>query len=474
MEANNQINTKLKAHSSTKTDSSTLSNKERLSYGVGDFASNLIWGIIGSYLLFFYTNVALLPVAVTGTLFLIARVLDAVIDPVIGGFVDRTNTKLGRTIPYLKYGIYPLAVLLVLTFLSIPGSTTLKVIYAYVTYIAVGIAYSVVNVPYGSLMTLLTRDSAEKARLSSLRVAAAAIGSILVTGLTMPLVKILGHGNSKLGFALTAALFAIIGGIGFQIVVHNCKERYLETFSESVVQKKHRASFATTYKNAIRNKAWVTTIIFSLLLFIRIGVIVAITVYFAIYVLKNSALVSILLPILYVGQFLSTFFSAKVIGKLGHKKANIISQLGFLISYLILPFLEHHIVWFCIVYLIGNVIGAVSAASVFGMNADSVDYNEWKFGVRSEGTLYAGYSFATKVGMAIGSAVAGYALSWIKFSPKHVTPVTVSGLNHLFYTLPIALTVLMIITVLFYNLDKNHKEIVAELNAVSEEAKNKD
>ena len=135
-----------------------------------------------------------------------------------------------------------------------------------------------------------------------------------------------------------------------------------------------------------------------------------------------------------------------------------------LISYIFLPFLEHNLVLFTIVYLAGNVIGAVSASSVFGMNADSVDYNEWKFGVRSEGTLYAGYSFSTKVGMAIGSALAGYALSWIHFSPKAITPSVVSGLNILFYALPAILTVLMIIVAMFYNLDAKHGQIVKELN----------
>ena len=106
-----------------------ISAKEKFSYSLGDFSSNLIWGLIGSYLLFFYTNVALIPVAATGTLFLLARSLDAFIDPVIGGFVDRTDTKMGRTIPYMRYGIIPLAIILVLTFSYIPGSDTVKIVF---------------------------------------------------------------------------------------------------------------------------------------------------------------------------------------------------------------------------------------------------------------------------------------------------------------------------------------------------------
>ncbi len=438
--------------------------KEKLSYGLGDFSSNLIWGFIGSYLLFFYTDVALIPVAATGTLFLVARALDAFIDPVIGGFVDRTNTKHGRTIPYMRFAIIPLAIVLVLTFSFIPGSAGLKLVYAYVTYILVGIVYSVVNVPYGSLMTLMTRDSAEKAKLSSFRVAGAALGSIAITGLAMPLVKLTGGGNQRLGFVFTAAIFGILGIIGFEVVARNCKERYLEPSTVATATgDRPKGNILKTYKDALHNRPWAVAVLLSLLLFIRIGVIVAITIYFAMYVLNNPALISILLPLLYVGQLISSLFSAQLIAKVGHRNANIIAQIGFIASYLILPFIENNIPLFLAVYLAGNVIGAVSAASVFGMSADSVDYNEWRFGERSEGTLYAGYSFATKVGMAIGSAIAGYALSWIGYNANHITAGVVHGLNVLFFVIPIILSILMLITVLFYNLDHQHEQIVSDL-----------
>ena len=153
-----------------------------------------------------------------------------------------------------------------------------------------------------------------------------------------------------------------------------------------------------------------------------------------------------------------------MIEKLGHRKANIVANLGFIIAYAILPFIENNIPLFILVYLAGNVISAVTASSVFGMNADSVDYNEWKFGDRSEGTLYAGYSFATKVGMAIGSALAGYALSWIGFNAKHVTASAISGLNIIFYVIPVVITILMIVVVAFYDLDAQHKQIVEDLS----------
>lgn len=153
-----------------------LSLLEKVSYGVGDFASNLMWGVIGSFLLYFYTDVALIPVAATGTIFLVSRFLDAFIDPVIGNFIDHTDTRWGRTKPYIMFGVIPLCVLYALTFTTIGTSASIKIIYAYVTYIVVGILFSVVNVPYGALMPLITRNTDEKTQLASFRMFGMAVG----------------------------------------------------------------------------------------------------------------------------------------------------------------------------------------------------------------------------------------------------------------------------------------------------------
>jgi len=440
-----------------------LSIKEKFSYGFGDFASNLMWGVIGSFLLYFYTDVAFIPVAATGTIFLVSRVLDAFIDPVIGGFIDRTYSKWGRTKPYIIFGIIPLSVFYVLSFTTVNGSDTTKIIYAYVTFIICGLLYSVVNIPYGALMPLMTRDSNEKNQLSSIRMGGMALGNILVSVGTLPLVSYLGGGNQQQGFLWTTIIFATICSVSFLVIVKNCKERFVE--QKPVTREK--GSILETYKTAFKNGPWVSTVIFSLLMFIKIGAIVSITIFYCMQVLKNTAMISILLSLFYVAVFVSSFLTPVYLKKFQLRKGNIISQITFILGFAVLPLFADNQVLFITIYFIANIFNALSAGSVFSMTANSVDYNEWKFGKRTEGTLYAGYSFATKVGMAIGGAVVGYVLAFVGYDAQNVTESAVNSINFLYFFIPILVSVLQIIATSFYKIDKIHPQIVRELSEKS-------
>lgn len=435
-----------------------LSLKEKVSFGLGDFASNMVWGFVGSYLLYFYTDVAFVPVAATGTMFLVARIFDAVIDPVIGAFVDRTNTKLGRTRPYILFGCVPLAIMLVLVFTYFDISDTGKIIYAYITYLLVGFAYSIVNVPYGSLMTLMTRNSEEKSKLASFRVAGMALGNILITASAMPLVNFFGGGNQKQGYFFTAAFFAVMGLIGFLIVVRNCKERYVDSG-----HVKQRVSIVDTYKHAFKNKPWVQATAFSLFMFIKIGVRVTLTIYFCLYVLKNPAMVSILMPSMFVAMLFSSLFASKFIQTFGHRKANIYAMLAFILLYISLMLFQGNMVLFTILFFIASAVNNISNSSVFGMISDCVDYNEWKYGHRAEGTLFAGYSLATQIGNALGAAAIAYILAFIGYNASNVTPAVANNIGLLFYLVPIACSVIQIVIIAFYKLDGEHPKIIQEL-----------
>lgn len=437
-----------------------LSFGEKVCYGVGDLASNLMWGVIGSFLLYFYTDVALIPVAATGSIFLVSRVLDAFIDPVIGGFVDRTNTKWGRTKPYIMFGVIPLCVIYVLTFTTIGTSISTKIIYACITYIIAGILFSVVNVPYGALMSLMTRDTNEKTQLASFRMFGMAVGSIIVTAGTMPLVNLLGNGNQQRGFILTTILFSIIGFITFMIIVKNCKERYVENVSIS----NEKYSILETYKSAFRNGPWVATLLFSVTMFIKNGAIVAITIYFCLQVLKDPTMISILLPLLFVTMIISSALTPVYLNKFKHRKGNIIALCIYIAGFCLLPFCAENKSLFITIYFFTIIFNGFGSASVFGMTADSVDYNEWKFGKRSEGTLYAGYSFANRVGFALGSAMVGYMLAFAGYDAINVTDSAVSWIKILYYGVPIVFSILQIISVSFYKLDKIHPQIIVELN----------
>ena len=170
---------------------------------------------------------------------------------------------------------------------------------------------------------------------------------------------------------------------------------------------------------------------------------------------------------------MSAFITAPItpffIKKFGHRKANVIGLIIYIAAFCMMPFFVSNMTIFIVIYFLGNVFGGIGTeGSIFGMIADSVDYNEWKYGKRTEGTLYAGYSFATKVGMAFGGAAVGYVLAFTGYNAANVTESAVSGINFLYYAVPIICSVIQIIVLAFYKLDSIHPQIVKELDAKNE------
>jgi len=168
-------------------DIKKLSLKEKIGYGFGDAASSMFWKLFGMYIMFFYTDIYGIPAAIVGTMFLITRVGDAVIDPFIGIMADRTETRWGKFRPYLLWMAIPFGIIGVLTFTTPNMGMTGKIIYAYATYSLMMIIYSMINVPYASLMGVMTSDGKERTTLATFRFIFAFGGSFLVLALFQPL-----------------------------------------------------------------------------------------------------------------------------------------------------------------------------------------------------------------------------------------------------------------------------------------------
>lgn len=241
-----------------------ISLKEKVSYSFGDLASNFVWGMTTSYLLFFYTDIFGISAAAVGTLFLITRIWDAINDPIMGIFIDKTKSKYGKARPYLLYLPIPFAILSVITFITPNFSDSGKLVYAYITYLLLGMIYTAINIPYGALMPMMTRDSNEKSQLGSFRMMGLAMGSILVSALTLPLVDFFGGGNQRIGFPITMALFSVVGIILFYITFKNCKERYSEQNDT-----KKQVKITNSVLNMFKNQPWLMIAISSLLQFLE-------------------------------------------------------------------------------------------------------------------------------------------------------------------------------------------------------------
>lgn len=169
---------------------------EKIGYGFGDMASSMFWKLFGAYLMIFYTDVFGLPAAVVGTMFLITRIWDSAFDPIVGVVADRTHSRWGKFRPYLLWLAVPFGIIGVLTFVTPDWSPTGKLVYAYVTYSLMMMIYSAINVPYASLLGVMSPNPKERNTLSTYRMTFAYIGSFIALLLFMPLVNFF-SGNSK-------------------------------------------------------------------------------------------------------------------------------------------------------------------------------------------------------------------------------------------------------------------------------------
>jgi GPH family glycoside/pentoside/hexuronide:cation symporter len=206
-------------------DTPRLSVKEKIGYSIGDTASNLIFQMYVLFLLYFYTDVFGITAKAAATMFLVARIWDAVNDPIMGYFADRTSSKWGKFRPYMLWAAIPLGVIAVLTFTTPDFDSAGKLIYAYFTYILLTMVYTIINVPYSALMAVLTPNSAERAIVSSFRFVAAFIGQFIVQYSVLRLVSIFADGNERAGWQGAVAVLALLAIILYLITFFSTKER---------------------------------------------------------------------------------------------------------------------------------------------------------------------------------------------------------------------------------------------------------
>jgi len=243
------------------TDSTRLSVKEKLGYGLGDTASHFVWDMVGFWILIFYTDTFGISAAAAGTIMFIARLWDMVSDPLMGVISDRTRTKWGKFRPYILWAALPYSVLAVLAFSTPDLGQTGKVIYAAVTYLLLMTAYTAINLPYSSLGAVMTSDSIERTSLNTYRFVCAFIGQLIVSGLALTLAHYFGQGDNARGYRLTVTLFAVISFVLFMITFLSTRERIHPPQAQQDSLKKD-------FKILLANRPWIILSIVGVISFI--------------------------------------------------------------------------------------------------------------------------------------------------------------------------------------------------------------
>jgi sugar (glycoside-pentoside-hexuronide) transporter len=423
------------AEASDPAPAARLSLTERLSYGFGDFGYSLAYNMAGAFLLYYYTNVAKLPAAAVGTIFLAARLLDAVIDILVGIAVDKTRSRWGRTRPYFLFTAIPYAIVVVLLFNVPDGSETTRLIYAFLTFKALGILMSLGSIPYTALLPMMTLDTKQRLKLSGMRSIGTSVSVILGTAATMPLVGLFGGGDEQRGFLATATLFAGLSMVAILLLFRNCKERFDDNASPQF-------AVLPAIGQMLRNRAWFVCFGFTLLYFVRFGTMISLTAFFAIEVLGRPWMISVLLPAISGMLLLAAFIAPPILARTGLRKGCFGAILVSIALFAVLPLTEASPPAFIAVYLAASVATSITITGIFTMAAEAVDYHEAKFGTRNEGLLSSGISLATKIGMAVGTAMIAYSLGLANYVPGAVSETARATIRWSYYGWPIVLLAL--------------------------------
>ncbi len=442
--------------------SGKLSIKEKVGYALGDTASNLYFQTFVIFLLNFYTDVFGIPAAAVGTLFLVTRIFDAVNDPIMGTIADRMNTRWGKFRPFVFFFAIPMAIAGVFAFTTPHYDVSGKLIYAYITYNLLMVMYTIVNVPYSSLMAVITPNSLERTVLSSYRFVAAFVGGLIVQGSTIFLVKYFGKGNDAVGWQWAMGCLGVLAVILLFITFISTKERVRPPKGQKVETKRD-------FKDLFTNKAWLLiggATVFQLIFIVMRSS--SIIYYFKYYILDQQLNLFGLSLDLSFATFTSSFLLigtgfnilgailTKWLSKKFDKKNTYIGML--LISSLfncVFYFLHPQDV--VLIYLFNIVIsfawGPVSVLQ-WAMYTDAADFSEWKNRRRATGLLMAASLFTLKLGLTLGGALVGWILAFYGFVPNVVqTPEATTGIIMLMSIYPAIFGLIGVILMFFYPLN---------------------
>ena len=452
--------------------------KEKIGYGFGDMASSMFWKLFGSYLMIFYTDVFGLPAAVVGTLFLVTRVWDSAFDPIVGVVADRTHSRWGKFRPYLLFLAIPFSVIGVLTFVTPPFGDNGKLVYAYVTYSLMMMVYSAINVPYASLLGVMSDNPKERNTLSTYRMAFAYIGSFIALLLFMPMVNFWsGHSKEiaaqQQGWTLAVAVIAVMCALLFIGCFAFTRERVKALHEKQAPLKEE-------LKDLWKNRPWwillgagVAALVFNS---IRDG---ATVYYFKYFIVEEDFQtisffgVSFVLSGLYlsVGQIANiagVILAAPVSNRIGKKQTYMGSMaIATVLSILFFWFDKDNL---ALIFTF-QILISICAGSIFpllwSMYADCTDYSELKTGNRATGLVFSSSSISQIFGWAIGSALTGWLLSYFGFVANEVQQAeAIQGIKMFMSFLPAAGTLLSIVFISMYPLsEKKMLEISAALKS---------
>ena len=417
-----------------------------LAYAFSDTGGQLVFCVISFYLLKFYTDVYGISAAAAGTILLIARLIDAVDAPIWGIIFDKTQSRWGKSRPWFLWLCVPFAFFGVLTFLTPDLSYNAKVAYAAITYVICSILYTGINTPVTSILASLTANPTDRITFTSFRMFGSKLGVLIVNLTALKLVEYFGHGNDRQGFMVVMPIYALGSALLFLFAFWKLDERVKE------VPK--NISIWQSFSAIKGNWPWIIIFISSLFFWIAFISRISISAYFWEYTMHRKDLIGpansldfiSLAGILVLPFFVRRFSkrTAWIVGLIGAVAAQFVIWFGIHSGSLTLVMTG---------WILGIILSGIAMAMPFSLLSDSVDYGEWKTGIRAAGLLTAvGAAFCLKAGSGLGGALPAWILDWSEYVPNVAqTPKALFGIEAGFIWLPAVFYAIAVIPVFFYH-----------------------
>lgn len=441
--------------------------REKFAYGMGDFGSNLMLCIGTLYLLKFYTDILGLPAIYGGVIFLIAKFFTAFTDILTGVLLDsrRNIGANGKFRPFIFYAALPVALLAVANFLNTSFSLNGKTLLATVLFMLFGLFYSLMNCAYGAMVPAITKNPQERAQLAAWRQGGATLGLLLCTVGFVP-IQMLFASRPEMGYLVAAVVFATCGVFCMWWCYGGVKERYVE-----VIPAHHKPGIFKSFRAIFHNPPLLVLCIANLCTLAAFNIKLAIQVYYTQYVLHDIHLLS------YMGFFsmgcilIGVLMVPVAVKRFGKKNVYLggllLWCLGDLLNYAWGNSSVSFVAFSCMAFFGTAFVNSLNWALV----PDTVDYGEWKTGIRAEGSVYTGYTFSRKISAALAGFLPGIMLTQIGYVPNIEQSTSVlEGLRQLIFIYPCALAMIAAVMMgVFYKLNEQlFMKIIAEINARKE------
>jgi GPH family glycoside/pentoside/hexuronide:cation symporter len=450
-----------------------LKISEYIGYALGDTASNLFFKTFTIFVPFYYLDVWGIPDKALAWISVLVGLIGAFTDPIMGLIADRTNTRWGKFRPYIFYGAIPYGICGYIMFAGPDLSTNGKILYAFFTYAMMLTCYSVINVPYSSLLGVVSSSSRTRAVASSFRFVGAFAGGLLISLFVRPFVNYLGGGDEVKGFHWTMAIFAVVSVIMFWITFAATRERVKPP-------PQQKTNVREELGELVRNRPWVVLLIAAVLSTTFIALQAGSTAFFFKYVFKYAVgddKTAVFWGLDHFTIFISTGMLAQVIGTMvlgflarrvdkKYAAAGLCAVTGLcFLAFFFVP--KDRFDLFLVVNVIGYLCMGPTSALTWALYGDVADYGEWKFGRRSTGLVFSASLFAIKTGNLIGGFLLPLFLAYfgyVKDVPQ--TPKALLGITLAFSLVPGLIALLKAGALLIYPLNqKRVSQIERELAA---------